>query len=100
PDLFVFSPEKELLGCLPFHADATATLQFLQRILAAHPELAPADACAVPYDPEDPAQRTLADLQTRWQVGERMRLVAPCRAWLQAYGEAWEYGAAIARYIL
>src|SRR5262245_15871419 len=66
-DLFVVSPEKELLGRLPYDATAEETYAFLMDILTRHPELAPNGGWSgAEPEPRDPALVQLRDLEARY----------------------------------
>ena len=101
PDLFVLSPEGEVLGRLSFDASPEKTFQFLSSMLQTHPDLAPAgDPLASHYyDFSQPAHKTLAGLQARWQAGERESLIEPLEDWLSQH-DGWAHGAATATTML
>jgi len=66
-DLFVLSPDKQLLGRLPYDATADETYRFLLGILEQHPELAPPDGFSDPEpEPREPALVQLRDIQARY----------------------------------
>ena len=100
PDLIVLSPEKALLGRLPFDARAETTLDFLQGILASHPELASGPTAEIVYQNEDPAQRQFAKIEARWQAGERAELIESLEQWLNIHGNQWTHGDASVLYML
>src|ERR1043166_7334097 len=86
PDLFVVDPEGGLLGRLPFDATAHETVEFLKDVLRRRPDLAPAsgpDAFDLP-PPTLPAEIALADLQRRYEQGDKADLVGELEGWLDA----------------
>ena len=97
PDLLVLSPEREVLGRLHFAADPGSTLDFLEGVLSAHPELAPAEAAD---NSEAPGAAAFAALQARWHAGDRADMVAPLADWIAAHGEANPLDDAVARTLL
>ncbi len=102
PDLLVLDPDAQLIARLPFDASAEETLDLLRRVLAARPDLAPprdplADAA---YDLDDPRQARLAELEARWESGERASLAPALEEWLARNGETWPHGTAVALNLL
>jgi formylglycine-generating enzyme required for sulfatase activity len=70
PDLFVVSPEGELLGRLAYDATADETYAFLVDILRRRPDLAPPQGPAAlePPPPSDPAEVQLQDIEARYDA--------------------------------
>jgi formylglycine-generating enzyme required for sulfatase activity len=102
PDLFVVDPEGELLGRLPFDASADETIGFLKDILRRRPDLAPPEgpnAFDLP-PPELPGEVALADLQRRYDEGDKAVLVGELEAWLDEYADELPESAALARVLL
>ena len=101
PDLFVLSPDEKVLGRLSFDASPEQTFRFLMEMLQAHPDLAPAGdpLAAHYYDFSQPAHKALADLQARWQAGERESLIEPLEDWLSQH-DGWAHGTATATTLL
>ena len=102
PDLFVLDPHGALLGRLPFDASADETLTFLKDILRGRPDLAPADgpdAFDLP-PPSLPGELALAELQRRYEQGNKAELVGELEAWIDAYADALPESAALARVML
>ncbi len=67
PDLFIVSPERELLGRLAYDATAEETYTFLLDILGKRPDLAPhEEQGAIMPAPSDPAEAALAELEARY----------------------------------
>ncbi len=101
PDLFVLSPEEKVLGRLSFDASPTRTFDFLMEMLQAHPEMAPSgDPLSQHYyDLAQPAHLSLAELQARWQAGERSSLIGPLEEWLEQHAD-WPHGCATATTLL
>lgn len=101
PDLFVLSPEEQVLGRLSFDASAERTFQFLSDMLQAHPDMAPdGDPLSEHYyDLTRPDHQSLAALQARWQAGERSDLIGPLEDWLAQYND-WPHGVATATTLL
>jgi formylglycine-generating enzyme required for sulfatase activity len=102
PDLFVLSPEREMLGRLRFDATAEATIELLQDVLKQRPDLAPPTDTVSEhaYDLGDPMQAELATLEDRWESGERATLVTPFEDWIARYGSQWTHGSATALTLL
>lgn len=98
PDLLVVSPERELLGRLPFDASADETIELLRRVLRERPDLAPTDdpAKSLAYDLSDPAQGSLAAIEERWRAGERVELREPLERWIAEHADSWHHGSAVA----
>jgi len=129
-DLFVVSPDKELLGRLPYDATADQTYGFLVGILEQHPELAPLDGFAESEpEPHEPALVRLRDIEARYDSttpagtwwresigllfksehdppGEtrfdpvKASLVAELEAWLGEHAERFPHAAPLARLLL
>lgn len=102
PSLLIFSPERELLGRLPWHAGAPEMVAEFHKVLADRPELAPNEDVLSKhaYDLDDPKQAALAKLEDRWDAGERAELVVPFETWLARYEDKWRHGAATALTLL
>src|SRR5688572_13544590 len=84
PDLIVVSPQREVLGRLPYDASAEATLELLERVLRERPDLAPPEdpTAVLAYDLEDPVQASLAEIERRWEAGERETLLERLERWI------------------
>ena len=102
PDLLIVSPERELLGRLPFDASAEATIKMLQKVLRDRPDLAPPVDPVVEhaYNLDDPMQAELAELENRWDSGERATLVNAFEEWISRYENRWSHGSATALTLL
>src|SRR5262245_41012903 len=118
PDLFVVSPEGEVLGRLGYDASAEATLKLLKGILRARPELAP------PEGPDgfdvspvaEPLELRLSELRRRydettpeqeWRDREepnldhnKASLVPELEQWLADHGDRRSDADAYARLLL
>ncbi len=130
PDLFVLSPDKEILGRLPYDATAEETYRLLVDVLEEHPELAPPNGFTE-IDPgsQGPAIAQLAEIEERYnsttpgrewwkqsvdllfyvehEPGEPPRfdtnkasLVPELEAWLGEHGERFPEAAPLARLLL
>ena len=101
PDLFVLSPDEQVLGRLGFSASADETFRFLSGVLQAHPHWGPEGDPLAPhyYDLTDPAHASLDALQSRWKAGERDDLIKPLEHWLDQHRQ-WEHGTATAMTLL
>jgi formylglycine-generating enzyme len=119
PDLFVVSPEKEVLGRLGYDASAQATLNFLKDILRKRPDLAPPVGLDSfdPPPPAEPLEIALKELERRynattpdeqrWREREEARfddnkasLVPELERWLTQYGDRRTDAEANARLLL
>src|SRR5262245_44690874 len=89
PDMFVVDPEGTLLGRLPFDASVEETIGFLKDILRRRPDLAPPDgpdAFDLP-SPSLPGELELAELQQRYEQGDKAALVGELEHWLDTYAD-------------
>lgn len=77
-DLFVVSPNAEVLHRLPFDATTAQILTALRETLERNPHLASADAIR-PTEPVDPAVAALRDIEARYES------TTPDREWWREY---------------
>lgn len=77
PDLFVVSPEAEVLHRLPFDSTTPEILGALREVLERNPELA--SPAATPSEPTDPAEISLRAIEARYNRN------TPDRNWWRAH---------------
>lgn len=130
PDLFVLSPDEEILGRLPYDATADETYFFLVDILQKHPDLtAPGGLEDSNQESANPALAELRDLEMRYNattpgadwwkqaIGmmfytdhdrgrepfydtNKASLVGELEEWLRAHGDDCPAGVPLARVLL
>jgi formylglycine-generating enzyme required for sulfatase activity len=102
PDTFIISPERIILGTIPYNASEEKTLELLDSILDQNTDFAFANDPRKLFLPDanDAAQTSLASLESRWDQGERASMIDAIVVWLEKYGGEWEHGDAVARTLL
>jgi formylglycine-generating enzyme required for sulfatase activity len=106
PGLAAFDPEDNLIGAIWHTADGPTVVAFLQEVLAKRGDLAEGwspDRDFSPYDPTDPAQARVLEIEKRIPEAddeERGALESELQQWIARHGDSATDAAVLAAVLL